>query len=384
MVPFSKPGASLPYYAMASTAIRAALANAGLDYAEVQQAYAGYVYGDSTCGQRGLYEVGMTGIPVINVNNNCSTGSSALFLARQAVESGAVDCALAFGFEQMRPGALGSNFPDRPDPFEKFDEITNELVEIELPVALRYFGGAGEAHMKEFGTKMETFAKIRAKASRHAANNPLALFRTAVSEEEVMASPVMWPGVMTRLMACPPTCGAAAAVVVSESFARRRGLDASVRIRAQSMTTDVPAVFEARDMREVVGASMARNAANQVYESAGVGPGDIQVAELHDCFAQNELISYEALSFCPRGGAEKFVVDGANTYGGAVVTNPSGGLLSKGHPLGATGLAQCAELVEQLRGNAGARQVEGATLALQHNLGLGGACVVTLYERVSS
>ena len=384
MVPFSKPGASEPYYEMASKAIRAALANAGVDYGSVQQAYAGYVYGDSTCGQRGLYEVGMTGIPVVNVNNNCSTGSSALFLARQAVESGAVDCALAFGFEQMRPGALGSNFPDRPDPFEKFSELTSELVDIELPMALRYFGGAGEAHMKEFGTRMETFAKIRAKASRHAVNNPLALFRTEVTEEEVMASPVMWPGVMTRLMACPPTCGAAAAVIVTEAFARKHGLDTTVRIRAQAMTTDVPAVFDARDMREVVGASMARNAANQVYEAAGVGPGDIKVAELHDCFAQNELISYEALGFCPHGGAEKFVLDGDNTYGGAVVTNPSGGLLSKGHPLGATGLAQCTELVQQLRGVAGARQVDGASLALQHNLGLGGACVVTLYERASS
>jgi acetyl-CoA acetyltransferase len=384
MVPFSKPGASEPYYIMASKAIRAALSNAGLDYDKVQQAYAGYVYGDSTCGQRGLYEVGMTGIPVVNVNNNCSTGSTALFLARQAVASGAVDCALAFGFEQMQPGALGSVFTDRPSPFEKFSALTDELVEVELPIALRYFGGAGEAHMKEFGTRMETFAKIRAKASRHAANNPLALFRTVVTEDEVMASPMLWPGVMTRLMACPPTCGAAAAVVVSDAFARKHGLDGSVRIRAQAMTTDVPATFEARDMREVVGASMARNAANQVYEAAGVGPDDIRVAELHDCFAQNELISYEALGFCPPGGAEKFVVDGDNTYGGRVVTNPSGGLLSKGHPLGATGLAQCTELVEQLRGNAGARQVEGAHLALQHNLGLGGACVVTLYERVQS
>jgi acetyl-CoA acetyltransferase len=382
MAPFTKPGASEPYYAMASKAIRAALANAGVDYGLIQQAYAGYVYGDSTCGQRGLYEVGMTGIPVVNVNNNCSTGSSALFLARQAVASGAADCVLAFGFEQMKPGALGSNFPDRPDPFEKFTALTSELVDVELPMALRYFGGAGEAHMKEFGTKIETFAKIRAKASRHAANNPMALFRTVVTEEEVMASPVLWPGVMTRLMACPPTCGAAAAVLVSETFAKEHGIDASVRIRAQSMTTDVPAVFEARDMREVVGATMAKNAADQVYEAAGVGPGDIKVAELHDCFAQNELLSYEALGFCPRGGAEKFVLDGDNTYGGAVVTNPSGGLLSKGHPLGATGLAQCAELVEQLRGHAGARQVENANLALQHNLGLGGACVVTLYEHV--
>ena len=382
MVPFSKPGASEPYHLMAAEAVRRALKNAGIDYDQVQQAYAGYVYGDSTAGQRGLYEVGMTGIPVLNVNNNCSTGSSALFLARQAVESGAVDCALAFGFEQMMPGAIGSVFKDRPSPFDRFDEMTDELVDVALPLALRYFGGAGQAHMDEFGTKVETFAKIRAKASRHASNNPVALFKTVITEEEVMASPMMWPGVMTRLMACPPTCGAAAAVIVSEAFARKHGLDASIRIRAQAMTTDVPAAFEARDMREVVGFSMARNCADQVYAAGGVGPEDIKVAELHDCFAHNELITYEALGFCPRGGAEKFVVDGDNTYGGKVVTNPSGGLLSKGHPLGATGLAQCTELVEQLRGRADKRQVEGARLALQHNLGLGGACVVTLYERV--
>ncbi len=148
------------------------------------------------------------------------------------------------------------------------------------------------------------------------------------------------------------------------------------------MTTDTSKTFEARDMREVVGFSMAKEAARQVYEAAGVGPADLDVVELHDCFAQNELISYEALGLCPEGGAEKFVCDGDNSYGGRVVTNPSGGLLSKGHPLGATGLAQCTELVNQLRGTAGPRQVDGARLALQHNLGLGGACVVTLYERL--
>ncbi len=382
MVPFSKPGANEPYFEMAAKAVRAALADAGVDYAKIQQAYAGYVYGDSTCGQRSLYEVGMTGIPVVNVNNNCSTGSTALFLARQAVATGAADCVLALGFEEMKPGALGTVFNDRSSPFEKLDNLTNEMVEADLPLALRYFGGAGIAYMNEYGAKLETFAKIRAKASRHAANNPLAIFRTVVTEEEVLASPTIWPGVMTRLMACPPTCGAAAAVVVSEAFAKKHGLDASVRIRAQAMTTDTPAVFENRDMREVVGVSMTRNAASQVYEAAGVGPEDIGVLELHDCFAQNELLTYEGLGLCPAGGAEKFIVDGDNTYGGKVVTNPSGGLLSKGHPLGATGLAQCTELVEQLRGKADKRQVEGARLALQHNLGLGGACVVTLYEKV--
>ena len=278
---------------------------------------------------------------------------------------------------------MGSVFNDRPTPFEKFDEATNTLVgNDQIPFALRYFGGAGKAHMDEFGTQMSTFAKIRAKASRHAANNPLALFRTVVTEEEVMAAPVMWEGVMTRLMACPPTCGAAAAIICSEAFAKKHGLDRRVRIKAQAMTTDTGITFEAQDMREVVGFSMARSAAQKVYEAAGVGPEDIQVVELHDCFAHNELITYESLGLCPVGGAEKFVLDGDNTYGGKYVTNPSGGLLSKGHPLGATGLAQCTELVQQLRGTAEARQVDGARLALQHNLGLGGACVVTLYERV--
>ena len=381
MIPFTKPGANEPYPLMAASALRAALADGGVAYADVQQAYVGYVYGDSTAGQRAVYEVGMTGIPIVNVNNNCSTGSTALFLARQAIASGAAECVLALGFEQMSPGALASVFADRPSPFQRFNDATDELVDADLPLALRYFGGAGQAHMNEFGTKLETFAKIRAKASRHAANNPLALFRTVVTEEEVMASPMLWPGVMTRLMACPPTCGAAAAILCSPDFARRHGLATNVRIRAQAMTTDRPVTFEARDMREVVGFGMAREAAWRVYEAAGIGPNDLDVVELHDCFAHNELISYEALGLCPVGGAEAFIEKGDNTYGGQVVTNPSGGLLSKGHPLGATGLAQCFELTHQLRGTAERRQVPDARLALQHNLGLGGACVVTLYER---
>lgn len=383
MIPFAKPGASPSYDVMGAQAIRAALQDARLGYGEVQQVYAGYVYGDSCSGQRAAYAVGMSGVPVFNVNNNCSTGSTALFLARQAVASGSVDCALAVGFEQMKPGALGSVYDDRPTPFDRFEAEADALLQVEgVPLALRYFGGAGLAHMQQYGTKLSTFAKIRAKASRHAVNNPLALFRQVLTEEDVLNAPVMWPGVMTRLMACPPTCGGAAAVVCSDAFAQRHGLDRSVRIRAQAMTTDRSSTFDAHDMRQLVGVDMTRDAARQVYAQAGVGPQDIQVVELHDCFAHNELLTYEALDLCADGGAEKFVLDGDNTYGGRFVTNPSGGLLSKGHPLGATGLAQCTELVQQLRGNADKRQVAGARLALQHNLGLGGACVVTLYERV--
>ncbi|WP_020655650.1 lipid-transfer protein [Massilia niastensis] len=381
MIPFAKPGASSPYHEMGAQAARAALEDAGLAYGQVEQAYAGYVYGDSTSGQKALYQLGMTGIPIVNVNNNCSTGSTALYLARQAVASGAAECVLALGFEQMNPGALGSVFTDRPTPFDAFDEVTDRLVgKPEIPLALRYFGGAGLAHMEKYGTPLAAFARIRAKASRHAVNNPLALFRKEVSTQDVLDAPAIWPGVMTRLMACPPTCGAAAALLVSEDFAQRHKLRADVHIAGQAMTTDRPGTFDANDMMRLVGYDMSRAAARQVYEQSGIEPGDLDVVELHDCFAHNELITYEALGLCPEGGADKFIREGGNTYGGQVVTNPSGGLLSKGHPLGATGLAQCFELVHQLRGSAGARQVEGARVALQHNLGLGGACVVTLYR----
>ena len=381
MIAFAKPGANEPYPAMAANAGRLALSDAGVGFDAIQQAYVGYVYGDSTSGQKAIYALGMTGLPVFNVNNNCSTGSTALFLARQAIESGAADCVLALGFEQMNPGALGTVFNDRPSPFEDFDREAAALVGMpDLPLALRYFGGAGLSHMNKYGTPLEAFAKVRAKASRHAARNPLALLRKELTADDVMNAPMLWPGVLTRLMACPPTCGAAAAVLVSGDYARRHGLRSDVFIAAQAMTTDKPDSFASHDMMQLVGYGMSQRAAQQVYEQAGVGPDDLDVVELHDCFAQNELISYEALGLCPEGGAAAFIASGNNTYGGSVVTNPSGGLLSKGHPLGATGLAQCYELTHQLRGSAGQRQVPGARLALQHNLGLGGACVVTLYE----
>ncbi|CAN7748686.1 lipid-transfer protein [Variovorax sp. LjRoot84] len=380
MIPFKKPGDSLPYHEMGAQAARQALADAGLHYDEVQQAYAGYVYGDSTSGQRALYEVGMSGIPVVNVNNNCSTGSTALFLARQAVASGAVDCAIAVGFEQMQPGALAMHWQDRPNAFENFDALCDSLTDgVKLPLALRYFGGAGREHMAKYGTTLETFAKIRAKASRHAARNPLALFRKEVTPEEVLASPVLWEGVLTRLMACPPTCGGAAAILVSKEFAARKGLTPRVQILGQAMTTDRANSFDSRSMIDLVGFHLSEDAAAKVYAEAGIGPKDVDVCELHDCFAQNELLSYEALGFCPVGEGARFVDEARNTYGGDVVVNPSGGLLSKGHPLGATGLAQCYELTRQLRGTAEGTQVERARFALQHNLGLGGAAVVTMY-----
>lgn len=381
MIPFKKPGQSDPYPVMGAQATRLALADAGVGYESIQQAFASYIYGDSICGQRVLYDVGMTGIPIVNVNNNCSSGSTALYLARQAIASGEADIVLAVGFEQMNPGALGSNFADKPNPVERFsDKLKALLGDVDVPQALQTFGGGGLEHMRRFGTPLETFAKIRAKASRHAFNNPMSVFRNVLTTEDVMADKVMWPGVMTRLMACPPTCGAAAVVLCSEAYARQHGLDDRVWIAGQALTTDGPEVFESNDLRDLAGFSMSRAAANKVYEQTGIGAEDVDVVELHDCFAQNELLSYEALGLCPEGGAQKFVDDGDNTYGGRYVVNPSGGLLSKGHPIGATGLAQCTELVQQLRGRAEMRQVEGARIALQHNVGIGGAAVVTMYR----
>lgn len=382
MIPFTKPGASEPYTLMGAKAAQMALADAGVDYARVQQAYVGYVYGDSTAGQAAVYGVGLTGIPVFNVNNNCSTGSSALFLARQAVQSGMVECALALGFEQMQPGALKGQWDDRPSPVQRFADAmkAHQGVDPAAPRAAQFFGGAGQDYIKQHGIRPDTFGRISVKARQHAARNPLAVFRQTLTLDEVMASPTVF-GPLTRYQCCPPTCGAAAAVVCSAEFARQHGLDQRVVIVAQAMTTDTASTFNSHDMRRVVGYDMAAAAAKQVYEAAGIGPEALDVVELHDCFTANELITYEALGLTPEGTAERFIVDGDNTYGGRVVTNPSGGLLSKGHPLGATGLAQCYELTLQLRGQAEQRQVEGARIALQHNLGLGGACVVTLYQR---
>jgi acetyl-CoA acetyltransferase len=379
MVKFAKPGSQKPYREMASTAIRGAVAEAGIDPSLIEQAYGSYIYGDSTCAQHALYDAFMTGIPVINVNNNCSSGSTAIFMARQAVQSGAVDCALAFGFEEMQPGALGSNWDDRESPFENFLKVLEEKEYPEAPLALRCFGAAGHHYMEKYGASPDLFAKVAVKTRNHAALNPMALFTSEITVEDVMAAPVMYMDYLTRLMCCPPTCGAGAALICSDAFARRHGIESGVEIVGQVMATDTPVTWN--DPINLVGADMTRRAAQEVYEQTGIGVDDVDVVELHDCFTVNEVITYEGLGLCGEGESTAFVENGDNTYGGKFVVNPSGGLMSKGHPIGATGLAQCYELVNQLRDNAGQRQVGGAKVALQHNLGLGGAAVVTLYRR---
>jgi acetyl-CoA acetyltransferase len=380
MTDFVKPGTSREYHVMAKEAGELALKDAGIDYSEIDQAAVGYVYGESTSGERAVYELGLTGIPIYNVNNNCSTGSTALFLAKQLVEGGLAECVLALGCEKMAKGALGATFTDRLPPMDQHMKVIFDCQEFtSAPPTAQLFGGAAREHQEKYGTKNETFAKIAVKNRSHAINSPHALFRDKLTVEEVMAAPHQY-GPITRLQCCPPTCGAAAAIVCSEEFAKKHGVKQPVEIIGMSMATDLPSSFNEKSMIKVVGYDMSKKAANEVYEQAGLGPEDVQVVELHDCFSSNEILTYEALGLCPPGEAEKLVEDNQTTYGGKWVVNPSGGLLSKGHPLGATGLAQCTEIVEQLRNKAETKQVEGAKVGLQHNLGLGGACVVTMYR----
>jgi acetyl-CoA acetyltransferase len=380
MTKFYKPG-EMDYPDLSKQAGEQALKDAGVSYDKIEQAYVGYVYGDSTCGQRAVYQLGLTGIPVYNVNNNCSTGSTALYLAYQAIGSGMNECVLALGFEKMERGSLGAKFTDRTNPMDKHVQVMLTAQGFEkAPPAAQMFGGAGREHMEKYGTTKEQLAKVAVKNRRHAVHNERSQFRQASTLEEILAAPMVYEP-LTKFQCCPTSDGSAAAVLCSEEFARKMGITNPVRITGMSMTTDFQTTFEPVSMIKMVGQDLTRAAAKQVYERVGLGPEQIDVIELHDCFTPNELITYEGLGLCGEGEAGKLIEDDQTTYGGKWVVNPSGGLLSKGHPLGATGLAQCFELNQQLRGLAGQRQVEGAKVALQHNLGLGGACVVTMYQR---
>jgi len=383
MTKFEKPGSKeWDYPDMAREAGTKALADAGLSITDIEQAAVGYCYGDSTCGERAFYELGHTGIPIYNVNNNCSTGSTALFMAKQFVEGGLAECTMALGFEKMEKGSLGVKYTDRTNPMDKHFKLMVELRGFaKAPGAPQIFGNAGREHMEKYGTTAEQFAKIGWKNHKHSVNNPYSQFQDEYSLEDILAAPMVYEP-LTKLQCCPTSDGAGAAILASEGFVKKHGLEKrAIEIAGQAMATDFDSSFDERSMIKAIGFDMTKKAAEKVYEQSGFGPENVDVVELHDCFSANELITYEALGLCPVGQAGKYVDENAFTYGGKVVVNPSGGLISKGHPLGATGLAQCAELTWQLRGEAEKRQVKGAKVALQHNLGLGGAAVVTLYRK---
>lgn len=247
-------------------------------------------------------------------------------------------------------------------------------------MSAQMFGAAGQEHMTKYGTTKEHFAKIAQKNHRHSVHNQNSQLNHEYTLQEILDSPVVY-GILTRLQCCPTSNGAAAAILASKQFVEQNGLqNQAVEIVGLEMATDPESSLSENSCIKMVGFDMTRKAAQKLYQKTSIIPNDIDVIELHDCFSTNELITYEALGLCEIGKGYELVDANDNTYGGKYVVNPSGGLLSKGHPLGATGIAQCAELCWQLRGAAGLRQVPGAKVALQHNIGLGGAVVVAIYR----
>ncbi|KAI0358963.1 thiolase-like protein [Trametes cingulata] len=396
---FIKPRGLRSTEEMGLEAATKALLDAGLTYDDIEAAFVGYCYGDSTSGQRALYQLGMTGIPITNVNNNCSTGSTALYNANMLVKGGLVNCALALGFERMARGSLGTNFPDREPPMKVFNESSYEQEDSlsagknHGPAAPRMFANGAQEYFDKYGANIKHLAQIASKNHKHSVNNPYSQFRDGWSVEQVLAAPMINKQ-LTKYMCSPTSDGAACCIVASEDFVRKHSLqNQAIEIVAQALTTDEPATFESKSAMEVVGFSMSKSAADKVFAQAGLhgreGRDQVGVIELHDCFAANELLTYDALGLCEPGQAHKMVERGDNTYGGKYVINPSGGLEAKGHPLGATGLGMHFYIAMQLRQWAGPMQAPGlfdvpdkrGKYGLVHNIGLGGAVVCSLLRR---
>ncbi|EHY54610.1 hypothetical protein HRR83_004266 [Exophiala dermatitidis] len=383
MTKFIKPRGKVDYTELGFEAGIKAMLDAQINYDEVDQGVACYCYGDSTCGQRVFYQFGMTQIPIYNVNNNCSTGSTGLNMARQAIAYGAADCVLVVGFEKMSPGSLQAYFNDRENPTGTTNAMMKATRGItNAPGAAQLFGNAGQEYMEKYGAAPEDFAEIARVNHEHSKRNPYSQFQDEYTREQILKSPMIHPP-LTKLQCCPTSDGGAAAVIVSQDFLDKRPhlKSQAVLIAGQAMATDSPDLFS-RSAMDLVGYEMSRYAGKKALEEAGITPNDVKVVELHDCFSANEMCVIDALGLCPKGKAHELVRNGDITYGGKYVINPSGGLISKGHPLGATGLAQCAELTWHLRGWANNRLADNTKYCLQHNLGLGGAVVVTVYKRV--
>lgn len=382
MTKFIKPRGKVDYHELGFEAGVKAMLDAHINYDDVEQGVACYVYGDSTCGQRVFYQFGLTSIPIYNVNNNCSTGSTGLAMGRTLVAHGAADCVLVVGFEKMNPGSLQSMYQDRESPTGPLGMMMAETRGVtNAPGAAQMFGNAGVEYMEKYGAKLEDFAEIGRVNHEHSKRNPYSQFQTEYSLDQVLKAPMVHSP-LTKLQCCPTSDGGAAAVVVSQAFldARPHLKGQAVQIAGQKLATDNPTLYNKSSI-DLMGFGMAREACRAATAEAGVNVKNIKVCELHDCFSANEMITIDALELCEPGKAHEMVRKGDITYNGKMIINPSGGLISKGHPLGATGLAQCAELVWHLRGWANDRLTAGTDAALQHNLGLGGAVVVTVYKR---
>ncbi|KAI0202329.1 putative lipid-transfer protein, mitochondrial precursor [Astrocystis sublimbata] len=408
MTPFNSPkkSASLAtnpdsdYLDLAVEAGVKALLDAGITYDDVDQGIGCYVFGDSTCAQRVFYALGMTGIPIFNVNNYCASGSTGLWLANQAIASGNAGCVLVIGFDKMYPGPLPQIFKDRTNPLSRILDLSKTQTseaESNKPSpgwTPQLYANAQTEYLQKYGPSgadKKDFAQITAVNRAHGTRNPYSQLSKAVTAEDVLSSPTV-SGDITRLQCCPSSTGAAAAVLVSESFLASHPYlkSSAIEIAGQALATDSPKLFEHKSAIELIGSDMTRQAAAKVYSQASIKPQDVSIVELHDCFTTNEMCALEGLGLSEEGQAWHLVRSGGITYGPnrglgldgkGFIVNPSGGLISKGHRLGATGLAQCAELVWHLRGWARNRGVPGTKYCLQHNMGLGGATVVTLYRR---
>ncbi|KAI1179871.1 thiolase-like protein [Nemania sp. FL0916] len=382
MTKFMKPRGKVDYTELGFEAGVKAMLDAQINYDDVEQGIACYCYGDSTCGQRVFYQFGMTQIPIVNVNNNCSTGSTGLALARNTISYGGADCILVVGFEKMMRGSLQNFFNDRENPTGTMSKMMAETVGVtNAPGAAQMFGNAGKEYMERYGAKPEDFAEIGRINHEHSTRNPYSQFQDVYTLEQILKAPMVHEP-LTKLQCCPTSDGGAAAVLVSQDFldARPHLKEQAILIAGQCFATDPPSLFSKSSI-DLMGIDMTRYAAQVAMAEAKITPDDVQVCELHDCFSANEMMVIDALGLSERGKAHELVRSGGITYGGKVVINPSGGLISKGHPLGATGIAQCAELVWHLRGWANNRAVPNTKFALHQNIGLGGAVVVTVYSR---
>lgn len=387
MSKFLKPGShNYDYYDLGKQAVERALFDSKVNYKEIESAYVGYVFLPSCGGQKVLYQFGLSGIPIINVNNNCATGSTAFYLAYKAIQAGTLDCALALGVEKMSKGSLPFDNGESSPAYESFKLLIDQgKYQQGTPPVPQIFGSAGKEHMDKYGTTFDQISKISVKNYKHGSNNPYAQFQTPTTCDKVKNSQMIYYP-LTKLNCCPTSDGAACAILVSEDYLKSHNsqeglLNSAVEVCSCILASDNEETYKNNSFIDLVGYKLAKRASAEALKIAGITIDKIQVIELHDCFSANELITYEALGLCEEGKAGEFIDKGNNTYGGKFVVNPSGGLTSKGHPLGATGIAQISELCWQLRGLSEKRQVENVQYCLAHNLGLGSALVVTILKK---